>query len=134
MVFFNKKVFKKYLRLIYFFIFDTIELCFSKLDLERQNLDAKELRFYEDHYKYVLKREFYNLFFKKKDTFWFEIFIYRLLSFNFKAIYDDFNVFRTNFRMLATKSGFYFNFLNFKNKSIFSNFNKDFFLSGFNFL
>lgn len=132
--FFNKKVFKKYLRLVYCYIFDTLELCFSKLDLERQNLDAKEQVFYEDHYRHALKRDFYNLFFKRKEPFWVDIFIVRLVSFNFKAIYDDFNVFRTNFRLLATRSGFYFNFSIFKNKPIFANFNKDFFLSGFNFL
>ncbi|HRP26120.1 hypothetical protein [Thauera sp.] len=102
--------------------------------MERQNLDAKEQQFYKDHQSYVLKRDLYDLFFKKKDTFWFEIFVYKLISLNFKSIYDDFNIFRTNFRMLATKHGFYFNFINFKNKSIFSNFNRDFFLSGFNFL
>lgn len=86
---------------------------------------------FKDHYDYTLKRDLYNMFFKKREAFWVEIFLVRLLSFDFKSIYNDFKVFRTNFRILATKHGFYFNFNIFKNKSIFAAFNKNFFLSGF---
>jgi hypothetical protein len=131
---FNTKVFKKYFRFICYFIFDTLNLCFSVLDFERQILENKEKKMFDDHYKYTMKRDIYNLFFKKNESFWLEIFLVKLFSFNFKSIFDDFNIFRTNFRLLATKHGFYFNFSVFKNKSLFAFFNKNFFLSGFKFL
>ena len=113
--------------------FDYYQLDYLDLDKDYKEMHDKEKIAY---FNYGAKnvREHYTLnflnenSFKNSDILWAKIFSRKFI------IKKKTNIFRTYFRILSTKQGFYFNFLKFKKDNNFNNFLVSTFLSGFKFI
>lgn len=130
--FFN---FLKTLYKLFLFIFskfiDFFNFEFSLLDLSRKKL----------HNTFQLKYNFYNknesrikinsFLFEDKTFLYVDIISYILFSFKYRSSQNKTNLFRSYFRALNTKGGFYFNFNSLKDNKTFLDTLKNIFMSGF---
>lgn len=119
--------------LLYCVFFDFFNFTFSKLDLKRKNLKDQEVEIYKNYRKIKFNNFINELFFKKsiKDIDFISTILVYIKS---KKLFNKQNIFRSYFRILATKSGFYFNFNSFSKKNSFFYFFKNSIFSGFKFL
>lgn len=101
---------------------DKIEKVISKENLFFSSYGSKNIREY--YFSNFLKNDsFTNI-----DIIWSKIFARKYL------IKKESNLFRSYFRVLSTKQGFYFNFLKLKNKNNFNKLLLNSFLSGFKYI
>lgn len=129
--FFNflKTSYKLYL-LIFCKLFDFLSFEFSLLDDARKVNSFKNELKYNFYSKNDFKKSLQNFIFIEKSFFFFDLISYIYFSLKYLVSGNDTNVFRSYFRALNTKNGFYFTFNEFKNNSTFVNTLKHIFMSG----
>jgi hypothetical protein len=118
---------------VYCLFYDFWDLKLSKLDLNRKKIKNEENPLYYNYSIYKLKQYYFNNFFKK--TF-LEIDILWAKIMSKKYIINDYNtpLFRSYFRVLQSKQGFFFNFSYLANHKNFTKHLKNTFLVGFNYI
>jgi hypothetical protein len=105
----------------------------SKLDKDRKDLKKSNQNIYYNYNNYKLKLKVLN-FFKNDDFLNYDIFWLKLFSFNYSLKTYKTSVYRSYFRVLSTKNGFYFNFRNLNNSKNFFLMLKTSFLSGLKYI
>lgn len=130
------KFVNKIILYVYSLFYDFWNLKPSKLDLDRKNIKNKEKKMYIAYGEYASKNNIWiNHIMKKEHTFIVVDLIWaRQMSYKYKIKNYKQGLFRSYFRVLSTKKGFYFNFNNLKD---FNNLNimlTHTFLSGFKYI
>lgn len=137
--FFRKQVFNffNFLKTLYKLFIYVLSKFVDFFNFEFSNLDFSR-KFYTN--SFFLKNEFYikndvrilfkNLIFKEKTFFIVDFIYYFYLSLKYLLSNNNTNLFRSYFRVLNTKNGFYFNFNSLKNNKTFLNTLKNIFMSG----
>lgn len=126
--------FKPFFFLVYCYVYDFFNFCFSKLDLERKIIRDEEVEIYNNYQIFELKDFLNDMVFgetvNKIDLFW--------LSLNYKLYYSNAktrqNIFRSYFRVLSNTKGFYLNFNSLFDKNKYLLFLRNIFFSGFRLL
>jgi hypothetical protein len=113
-------------------LYDLLVPVLSSLDIQRDELDKKELTLYHYYNLKALRDNYYYNIFQKK--FFFIDLIHSIFFSRNYVIYDNINLFRSYFRILQSNYGFYFNFKNLYNNENFLNSLKISFLSGIKFI
>jgi hypothetical protein len=104
---------------VYCLFYDFWNLSLSNLDKSRKNLKKTNQNIYYNYNNFKFKLKIFN-FFEKKNFIDYDIFWLKLMSYNYTNKKYKTNIFRSYFRVLSTKNGFYFNFKNLnKNKNLF---------------
>jgi hypothetical protein len=116
---------------ILFKIVDFFNCGFSPLDVNRKKIFAESLLKYDFYSKNEIRLDINNFLFKEKYFFYIDLISYLYFSFKYVLSNNKVNLFRSYFRALNTKNGFYFNFNSLKDNKTFLNTFKNIFMSGF---
>jgi hypothetical protein len=130
--FFNflKTIYKLFLLILSKFI-DFFNFEFSDLDLFRKKNANFILLRYDFYSRNDIRNSMNTFLFKEKSFLYIDLINYLYLSFKYVLSDNNTNLFRSYFRALNTKSGFYFNFNSLKNNKTFLKTLKNIFMSGF---
>lgn len=137
--FFRKQItnffnFLKTLYKLFLFIFakfiDFFNFEFSVLDLVRKNLSHTRSLKYDIYNKNEARIKINSFLFKEKYFLYVDIISYLFFSFKYYSSDNKTNLFRSYFRALNTKNGFYFNFNSLKDSRTFLDTLKNIFMSG----
>ena len=112
-------------------IVDFFNFEFSPLDLNRKKIFEKSLLKYDFYSKNDARLSINDFLFKEKSFFYIDLISHFHLSFKYFLSDNNTNLFRSYFRVLNTKNGFYFNFNSLKDNKTFLNTFKNIFMSGF---
>jgi len=130
--FFNfiKTLYKLFLfilsKLVDFFNFE-----FSSLDFNRKKIFEKSLLKYDFYSKNDSRLSINDFLFKEKSFLYVDLISYLYFSLKYVVSDNNTNLFRSYFRVLNTKNGFYFNFNSLKDNKTFLTTLKNIFMSGF---
>ena len=130
--FFNflKTLYKLFLFILSKFI-DFFNFEFSSLDLFRKNFSDTFLLKHDYYNKNDTRISINSFLFREKSFLYLDIISYLYLSFKYSSSDNKINLFRSYFRALNTKNGFYFNFNSLKDNKTFLDSLKNIFMSGF---
>jgi hypothetical protein len=130
--FFNflKTLYKLFLFILSKFI-DFFNFEFSNLDFSRKNFSETFLLKHDFYNKNDSRNSMNNFLFKEKTFLYVDLLSYLFFSFKYSVDDTKINLFRSYFRALNTKNGFYFNFTSLKDNKTFIDSLKNIFLSGF---
>lgn len=124
-----------------FLILDFYEM--NKNNIKKENLYGEDLKKFEEKekekkafYNYGSKtvKEYYFKNFLKRDSFLFWDIVWSKFFIRKYLIKNNKQVFRSYFRVLSSKKGFYHNFKNFKKNNNYNNFLLNTFISGFKYV
>jgi hypothetical protein len=130
--FFNfiKTLYKLFLFILSKFV-DFFNFEFSNLDLSRKNSSEIFLIKHDFYNKNDSRISLNNFLFKEKTFLYIDILSYLYFSLKYNINDNKTNLFRSYFRVLNTKNGFYFNFKSLKDNKTFLDTLKNIFMSGF---
>jgi len=121
MRFFDKQALETFYFNVYCLVYDFFLFGTSKLDLSRKDQKTQERNIYKNYRKYYFKENLFNIFTNFKlinmDTIY-SIIIAKQYE---NSLYKN-QIFRTYFRTLSNKKGFYLNFSVFNTKNNVYNF------------
>lgn len=126
---FLKTLYKLFLFIICKFV-DFLSFEFSNLDSSRSILFKNNFFKYGFYSRNDFKKSLHFFIFKKKSFLIIDLLSFFFESFKYTSSNNNTNLFRSYFRALNTKNGFYFNFNSLKNNSTFVGTLKHIFLSG----
>jgi hypothetical protein len=127
-----------FIKALFFLILLMFSKCVDFFNSEFSALDQKRnLIFSDDVLKYAfyntndLKKNMFSILFAKKSFFYIDLLAILISSLKYSSTMSKTSLFRSYFRVLNTKQGFYFNFNLLKNNKTFVDSLKNLFLSGF---
>ncbi len=113
-----KKLGSKVLWFVYCLFYDFWNLSLSNLDKSRNNLKKSNQNIFYNYNNYKLKLNIVDIF-TNKDFLSYDVLWLKLFSLNYELKNYKISTYRSYFRVLNTKNGFYFNFKNLRNKKIY---------------
>lgn len=131
---------------LFFLVCSRIKLLFilkflNFVDEEFISLDSKRESYLNEdnvNYMFYVKNDFKNhiqeILFAEKNFFFIDSLAYVYFSLKYLLFNNDSNLFRSYFRVLNSRSGFYFNFFKLKNNLTFFDSLKNIFMSGVKFI
>lgn len=123
---------------IFFFLFclfyDFWNFNPSQLDVDRKKINKEEKRFYFNYGSREVRKHYFNSFLKHDSFVDQDILWAKYMGLSYKLKNNNTGLFRSYFRVLSTKQGFYFNFKKLRNINNFQKMLKYTFLSGFKFI
>ena len=128
----------KYMNRVFLFVFclfyDFWNLNPSQLDLDRKKIKDDEKKLYFNYGAKNVREYYSDNFFNHDDFLATDIVWAKYLGLKYLVKNDNVNIFRSYFRVLSSKKGFYHNFNSFKNFKNFQIVLTSTFLSGFKFI